>query len=244
LRDGLLLDALDKAGVPEADPDADVRRESVGRLLRRAGADERHALTTVRFALHLFDRTHPLHQLADREREWLEHAARLHDIGWSIGYAGHHRHSAYLITHGGLKGFSADEVSVIAQVARYHRKGRPKATHDAFARLDPWLRPIVEKLSALLRLADALDRTHRQIVTDVEVAVKRRRVVLTLHVSGNPELEVWALQKKSDLFERVFGRRVEAVMSNVVRAGAGEASPGKGRLPPVLLDFPAPQGPS
>ncbi len=244
LRDGLLLDALDKAGVPEADPDADVRRESVGRLLRRSGTDERHAVTTVRFALHLFDRTHALHQLADREREWLEHAARLHDIGWSVGYAGHHRHSAYLITHGGLKGFSEDEVSVIAQVARYHRKGRPKSTHDAFARLDPWLRPVVEKLSALLRLADSLDRTHRQIVTDVEVSVRRRRVVLSLHVSGNPELEVWALQKKSDLFERVFGRRVEAMVENVVRTGAAEAPSGKGRLLPVPLEFPAPGEPS
>jgi exopolyphosphatase/guanosine-5'-triphosphate,3'-diphosphate pyrophosphatase len=163
-------------------------------------------------ALLLFDKTHALHQLAGREREWLEHAAFLHDAGTAIGYRAHHKHTEYLIAHAELKGFSAVEISVIAQVARYHRKSRPKRSHEAFARLDPFLAPIVEKLSAILRLADALDRSHRQVVTNVEVSVRRKRIVLGLDVDGSPDLELWAAGKKSDLFERVFDRAVEIVV--------------------------------
>src|SRR5262249_42393852 len=144
LRDGLVLDALEHAGIAWVATSAsagDVRRESVERLARRSPLDRPHAEATRDLALRLFDRTHALHQLADREREWLEYAALLHDIGTTIGYERHHRHSAYLIEHGDLKGFSAEEIQVMALVARYHRRGRPKESHDTFARLDPWLKP-------------------------------------------------------------------------------------------------------
>ncbi|MBL8114223.1 MAG: Ppx/GppA family phosphatase [Acidobacteria bacterium] len=217
LREGLVLDALDRARsvsgeAPAAETARDVRRESVHRLGRRAHLERPHAEKTRDLALQLFDRTHALHQLAGREREWLEHAAFLHDVGTAIGYRAHHKHTAYLISHAELKGFSATEISVIAQVARYHRKSRPKRSHEAFARLDPFLAPIVEKLAAILRLADALDRSHRQMVTNVDVSVRRRRIVLGLDVAGSPDLELWAAGRKSDLFESVFGRSVEIVV--------------------------------
>ncbi|MEO6323877.1 MAG: Ppx/GppA phosphatase family protein [Thermoanaerobaculia bacterium] len=214
LRDGLILDALDRSArerdaVSSPDSELDVRRRSVARVAARANLEVAHATKTRDLALLLFDRTHPLHQLAGREREWLEHAAFLHDIGTSIAYARHHKHSAYLISHGELKGFGADEIEVIAQVARYHRKSRPTERHDSFARLDPWLKPIVEKLAALLRVADGLDRTHRQVVTGMDVELRRKRLVLTLLVTGDASPEVWAAEKKSRLFERLFGRRIE-----------------------------------
>lgn len=217
LREGLVLDALDRARsvsgeAPAAETARDVRRESIHRLGRRAHLERPHAEKTRDLSLLLFDKTHALHQLAGREREWLEHAAFLHDAGTAIGYRAHHKHTEYLIAHAELKGFSAVEISVIAQVARYHRKAGPKRSHEAFARLDPFLAPIVEKLSAILRLADALDRSHRQVVTNVEVSVRRRRIVLALDVDGSPDLELWAAEKKSDLFESVFGRSVEIVV--------------------------------
>ncbi len=214
LRDGLILDEVERSGgashaAPRTETEHDVRQGSVLRLARRSLVDAGHSEAVRDLALRLFDETHALHQLASREREWLEHAALLHDAGLSIGYRGHHRHTAYLITHGDLKGFSGEEIEVIAQVARYHRKGRPKASHEAFGRLDPWLRPIVEKLTALLRVADGLDATHRQVVTDVRASVRRKSVVLTVHASASPELEIWSAKKKSALFSRVFDRRLD-----------------------------------
>lgn len=233
LREGMVLDALDRArsvsgAAPAAETERDVRRESIQRLGRRSHLERPHAEKTRDLALLLFDKTHALHQLAGREREWLEHAAFLHDAGTAIGYRAHHKHTEYLIAHAELKGFSAVEISVIAQVARYHRKSRPKRSHEAFARLDPFLAPIVEKLSAILRLADALDRSHRQVVTNVEVSVRRKRIVLGLDVDGSPDLELWAAGKKSDLFERVFDRSVEIVVKArplaLVAQPPGEAS--------------------
>lgn len=213
LRDGMVLDALDKLNLQKDavvfGPETDVRHRSVRRLAVRSNLEMAHSERTRDLALLLFDRTHSLHQLAGREREWLEHAAYLHDVGIVIGYTRHHKHSAYLVAHGELKGFSAEEIEVISQVARYHRKARPSDRHDSFARLDPWLKPIVEKLAAILRIADGLDRTHRQVVSNIDIVIRRRHVLMSLHVSGDATPELWATEKKSRLFSRLFGRRVE-----------------------------------
>ena len=205
LRDSLVLES--PSGGRGGD-ERDSRRASVERLARRSGVTDGHPARVRDLAVRLFDKTHSLHQLTPLEREWLEHAAILHDVGLSIGYQRHHHHSYYLIVHGGLKGFSRDEVEVIAQVARYHRKASPSGRHQPFRRLDPWKKPVVEKLSALLRLADGLDRTHRGHVSGVRVELRRKKVVVTAEARGPAELEAWAAKEKSDLFERVFGRRV------------------------------------
>ena len=210
LRDGLLLEA---ARGPRSLPGPEagkrsVRHQSVERLARRGFLKPDHAERTRQLALSLFDQTHVLHQLADREREWLEHAATLHDLGLAISYSRHHHHSHYLIVHGGLAGFTTDEVELIGLVARYHRKAPPKASHQDFRRLDPWKKPVVMKLAALLRIADGLDRTHRGVVTGVKVEIRRRKVLLTVQARGPCELEVWAARRKGTLFERVFGRKL------------------------------------
>ena len=161
-------------------------------------------------ALSLFDQTHALHQLTALEREWLEHAALLHDLGLSVAYARHHHHSHYLIRHGDLKGFTQDEVEVIALVARYHRKAPPDSSHEAFRALDPWKKPVVEKLSALLRVADSLDRTHRALVNRVRVTLRGKKAHLTLGTRSACDLELWSLKKKGRLFEKVFGTKLAA----------------------------------
>lgn len=135
-----------------------------------------HGEKTATLAVRLFDLTSSLHGLGRREREWLEHAARLHDIGHSIHYRGHHKHSQYLIETAGLDGFDEREIEVIAQVARYHRGARPRLKHPAFGALRPWQRRAVVRLTALLRVADALDRTHAGGVDDLRVAITRRKV--------------------------------------------------------------------
>ena len=175
LREGIILDCDARQGKRRA-LDRDVRARSVDRLLRRANAEVLHATHVARLALELFDQTHALHQLTSAEREWLQYGALLHDVGCSIGFARHQQHSYYLITHGDLTGFSAEEIEVIASVARYHKGKGPRGSHENWKRLDPYLRPVVEKLAALLRIADGLDRSHRQLVSDVVCRVRAGRV--------------------------------------------------------------------
>ena len=208
LRDALVLESpLPARGRPA---ERNVRRESVRRLGARSGVPPRHGERVRDLALALFDQTHALHQLTALEREWLEHAAVLHDLGLSVAYARHHHHSHYLILHGDLKGFTQDEVEVIALVARYHRKRAPDPSHDAFRALDPWKKPVVEKLSALLRVADALDRTHRGLVTRLRVTLRGKKAHLTAGARSACDLELWALKKKGKLFENVFGVKIAA----------------------------------
>jgi len=207
LREGLLLDFIARHGEARRPVNRDMRARSVDRLLRRGNAEVLHAAHVARLALELFDQTHALHQLTGTEREWLQYGALLHDIGCYIGYAKHQRHSYYLITHGELTGFSADEIQVLASLARYHKGGRPKASHENWRRLNPYLQAIVEKLAALLRIADGLDRSHRQVVTGLSCRLRSRKIELEISARADCEPELDAAAKKSDLFERVFNRR-------------------------------------
>jgi exopolyphosphatase/guanosine-5'-triphosphate,3'-diphosphate pyrophosphatase len=206
LREGLLLDFVARHGEAKIAPNRDMRARSVDRLLRRGNAEVLHAAHVARLALEMFDQTHAVHQLTAREREWLQYGALLHDVGCYVGYAKHQRHSYYLITHGDLTGFSAEEIEVIASLARYHKGGRPRDTHENWRRLDPYLRSVVEKLASILRIADGLDRSHRQLVTAVSCRARARRLELEASARGDCEPELSAARKKANLFERVFNR--------------------------------------
>jgi exopolyphosphatase / guanosine-5'-triphosphate,3'-diphosphate pyrophosphatase len=220
LREGLLLDYVARHGETRMPVNRDIRARSVDRLLRRGNAEVLHAAHVARIALEIFDQTHALHQLTATEREWLQYGSLLHDVGCYIGYAKHQRHSYYLITHGDLTGFSADEIEVLASLARYHKGGRPKPTHENWRRLDPYLQVVVEKLAAILRIADGLDRSHRQIVTGVSCRVRSRRIELEASARADCEPELDAARKKANLFERVFDRRITL---KAIPAGSDEA---------------------
>jgi exopolyphosphatase/guanosine-5'-triphosphate,3'-diphosphate pyrophosphatase len=208
LREGLLLDHVACHGQSRfGTAGRDVRSRSVDRLMKRSNAEPEHAAQVARLALELFDQTHSLHQLAAAEREWLQHAALLHDIGYAVGRSKHNRHSYYLITHGDLTGFAAEEIEVLASIARYHRGKCPKESHENWRALDPTLRPVVEKLSAILRIADGLDRSHRQLVAGVRCRVRPRRVEFEVASRDDCEAELTAARKKGNLFENLFGRR-------------------------------------
>lgn len=209
LREGLLLDFVAGAGRMQfGAAGRDERSRSVERLLRRSNAENPHAAQVARIALELFDQTHALHQLAAREREWLRYAAILHDVGYAVGRSRHNLHSYYLITHGELTGFAADEIEVIASIARYHRGKCPKESHENWQALDPILRPVVEKLSGILRIAEGLDRSHAQLVTRVTCQVRPRRVEIEAAARADCEPELAAARGKANLFRKVFRRRV------------------------------------
>src|SRR5690349_6541905 len=174
LREGLILDyiARHRKEIAQADRYPDVRRRSVFELAERCHFWPEHAQQVARIAMTLFDHTRAIHGLTDREREWLEYAAILHDIGVHISYERHHRHSYYLIKNGDLRGFEPGEVEVIALVARYHRQAEPKKSHEGYAELSRARRKAVRTLGAIVRLAEGLDRSHAQVVGGLDVSTR------------------------------------------------------------------------
>jgi exopolyphosphatase/guanosine-5'-triphosphate,3'-diphosphate pyrophosphatase len=214
LREGVVLDyiAQHRQQIAQADRYPDVRRRSVVELADRCHFWPEHSQQVARLALALFDQTRAIHGLANREREWLEYAALLHDIGVHISYERHHKHSYYLIKNGDLRGFEPEEVEAIALVARYHRQAAPKRRHEPFGDLPRRTRQIVRTLSAILRLAESLDRSHAQIVADVELHDRGDDDLLQVRTSGDAELELWAAARHAVPFERFLGKplRIEA----------------------------------
>ncbi len=151
----------------------------------------------------------PVHNLGAREREWLEFAALLHDIGHSIHFERHHKHSHYLILTADLDGFDPREIEIIAEVARFHRGPPPRSKHLSFAALRSWQQRSVEKLAALLRVANALDRTHATRVVELYASLKgRREVIIEVMSPFEVDLELQAARHRARLFERLFGRRL------------------------------------
>ena len=164
----------------------------------------------VGLALALFDQLQPLHGLGPADRELLACAALLHDLGLSVELAGHHKHSLRLILHGDLPTLTTAERSVVAHVARYHRKTCPKPTHRAFAALPVEAQERVRRLAAILRVADGLDRAHEHAVARL-AAVQAAPGQWTVEVHGPGDLgfAAWGAERKSDLFREAYAAAIQ-----------------------------------
>jgi exopolyphosphatase/guanosine-5'-triphosphate,3'-diphosphate pyrophosphatase len=210
IREGVIYDFIQRhrEGIQAEHDTPDVRKRNVLALARRCHSSETHALHVARLALRLFDQTKPLHGYGQREREWLEFAAILHDIGYLINPRQHHKHAYYLIKHSDLSGLTAEEVDIVANIARYHRRALPGKKHDDFAAMPVNAQRIVRVLGALLRVADALDRSQFSVVQNLHVTLGKN-VTILLHIAGEAELEIWAARGRADLFEKVFHRSVQ-----------------------------------
>jgi exopolyphosphatase/guanosine-5'-triphosphate,3'-diphosphate pyrophosphatase len=226
LREGLVLDYIrrNRRQIAQVDRIPDVRRRSTLELAERCNYYAEHAQQVVRLALALFDQSRAVHGLTDREREWLEYAAILHDIGGLISYARHHRHSYYLIKNGDLRGFHPDEIEVIALVARYHRRGTPKRSHEEYAGLSSDLRRTVRTLASILRVAESLDRSHSQSISGLELRDRGEDVLLQVHTGSDAELEVWATNRHLQPFEKLLGKPVRLESAAVAAPPAARAS--------------------
>jgi len=212
LREGVIYDFIQQhqEGLKAEQEIPNVRRRQILLLARRYQYPKVHSLHTAKLALSLFDQTKSIHGMGEAEREWLEYAALLHDIGHHIQENQHHKHTYYLIMHADLPGFSSDEIGVLANVARYHRRGFPKAGHRGFKLLNSGQRKTVFALSAILRIADGLDRSHFSVVKSVKVELGKS---LRLHVAFryDPELELWTTERRKRLFEKIFHCQVELI---------------------------------
>ncbi len=238
LREGLVLDYIrsHRDTIERTDRYPDIRRRSVVELAERCNYSSAHAEQIARLALSLFDQTHSAHGLGDRERQWLEFAALLHDIGVHISYARHHRHSYYLVKNGDLRGFSPTEVEIIALLCRYHRRGRPQKGHAGFADLSGGDRRAVRVLAVFLRMAERLDRSHAQVVDELHLLDRGADVLLQIQTSQDAELEMWAAQRDAAPFERLLSKplRFEIGPTQTAARRAGGASairPRRGAAP-------------
>jgi exopolyphosphatase/guanosine-5'-triphosphate,3'-diphosphate pyrophosphatase len=174
-------------------------------IARKYQCHGRHGDHIAFLCARLFEQTRDLHQLDDYDGQLLEIAAILHEVGGFVSPKAHHKHSQYLIENSEIFGLARHDVQVVALVARYHRHSGPRLTHPAYAALPTGDRIRVSKLAALLRVADALERTHTQRVTDVEVSIENSRLILSLTGIADAAVERLAMVGKGDLFQDVFG---------------------------------------
>lgn len=208
VRDGILRDLAERGVGAER-----IRLDKEQRLLtenfaRRFGVDLKHARKVAIFARELFLALESLHRLPPEQGRLLEAAAYLRDTGHAINDMGHHKHSQYIVANSDLAGFTDSERSEVAMLCRYHRKAPPSARHADFISLPLDRQRVVTLLSAILRLADALDRSRDQRVSSISCAVTPNGFALTLSASSDVSLERWALERAAPHFRLVFERQL------------------------------------
>lgn len=224
LREGVIIDRLrewESESRPPVPDVADQKLRSVHAVGRRFGYEESHASQVARLAERIFDALTALHQLSRHHRTLLSAAALLHDAGYHIAHESHHKHSLYLIKNSELTGFSEAERHVIANIARYHRGALPKERHPDYAELNAADRDTVSRLSAMLRVADALDRSHDSRVQDLRCLQEGQLVKLQLFSAYNCDNEIRAAEHRRDLFEQVFNCRLTFGDNEKQKAEAG-----------------------
>lgn len=217
LREGVLFDRFASGSVQDLH---DLRRHNLVRLAQQLDPDPKHAEHTALLATELFDRTKSLHGLGDSERELLDAAAIVHNVGLFISHSSHHKHSYYVIRNSEqLTGFTEHEVELIAVLARYHRKSHPTEKHDEFAALKKDDQRLVRQLAGMLRLAIGLDRRHAGLVESMRVIIKDGTVRIeplapgAADIDGGIDLEVYAARERSLLFAEAFDVTVEIDVS-------------------------------
>ena len=210
LREGLVLDYIHRnsARIRKVERYPDVRRRSAIELAERCGYWPDHAQQVAKLALAIFDQTRSVHGLSDRERDWLEYGALLHDIGVHISYERHHRHSYYLIKNGDLRGFDPEEIEIIALIARYHRQGVPKRSHQGYGDLRRSKRRAVKAMSAMVRLAEGLDRSHSRALAGIDLYPRSDDYLARIRTSGDAELELWAAHRHVAPLEKILGKPI------------------------------------
>jgi exopolyphosphatase/guanosine-5'-triphosphate,3'-diphosphate pyrophosphatase len=209
IREGLILQSLQKRGLLPINSQPRDWRDSVLTFARSCRFDEQHSEQVNRLALKIFTSVAEQNNLDRRSKELLEAAALLHDIGYFISYHQHHKHSYHLIRHADLFGFTPREREIIANLARYHRKAKPKKLHENFAPLAPEDRQLVCKLGGILRLADGLDRRRNRQISDIDCRLQKGILQLQLIGKGDLSVELYGAQTKADLFEAAFGYRIQ-----------------------------------
>lgn len=211
LREGIIFDAINKkADLKQPQFSGNIRLESANKLAESCNYDYKHCFHVAKLAEIVFDQLADLHLLSADYKEYLIVASILHDIGFHIAHSKHHIHSQYIIVNSELLGFNENEIRSIACIARYHRKSHPKASHHEFMLLPEDWKTIVKKLSAILRIVDAFDRTHNSLIKDIKVKINKNSVVFNIpNKLEEIEIELWSIERKKKLFEKIYNKKVK-----------------------------------
>jgi exopolyphosphatase/guanosine-5'-triphosphate,3'-diphosphate pyrophosphatase len=215
LRDGLIAEV--SSGRGWSDEFVDQILHSAHELGRRYQVGEAHAACVAENAMKLFDVLAPEHRLAERYRVILNAASWLHDIGMFIRNTSHHKHSQYIIGNSDIFGLSKSDIQLVALVARYHRRAAPKTNHSEYQALPRDQRSAVAQLASILRVADALDRSHTQMLNSAVFKLKNDQLIVESKAAGECASEKRALATKGQMFEGVYGRTI--VMSTSRKKG-------------------------
>ena len=211
LREGVFLDTLARLRGGSLPHLRDVARRSVIDLVRACDEDPGHSEHVANLALQLYDSLADRHGLGAEARALLEAGALLANVGLVISHGQHHKHSYYLIRNSDrLVGFTDSEVEMVAQIARYHRKSAPKASHPDWSALPPEDQQVVRVAAAVLRVAIGLDRSHAQLVIGVTAALSEdgeaMSIVITpIRQDADTALEVYAAEERLSLLAEVLG---------------------------------------
>jgi exopolyphosphatase/guanosine-5'-triphosphate,3'-diphosphate pyrophosphatase len=211
LQDGLLVDYLSRMDAFPLLGELSPRQRSVLQLGRSCGINEVHARTVTSLVLELFDSAKllKLHNLGDWERELLEYATFLHDIGSFISYTNHHAHSYYIIKNSELLGFDLKEVNFMANIARFHRKKTPRKKDPEILELDVRERETLRMLTTFIRLGESLDRSHTALIQHVRFSgVGSDTVSLEIVARGDCQLEMWGVEAEKKAFEKIFEKKL------------------------------------
>ncbi len=210
LREGIIFDTIKKwEGVEESPLHnlSNIRLTAITNVSNSFPFEQDHSIHVKKLALKIFDCLQDLHKCNGEEREYLEAASILHEVGLGISHSSHHKHSYYIIRNAeAMLGFNFTEIEIIALIARYHRKSSPKPKHVEFQKISPEHQLLVRKLAGMLRIADGLDRNHKQNIEDISCDIQSEIVLFKLKAKqgADPHLEIWSAQQKKELFEEVF----------------------------------------
>jgi exopolyphosphatase/guanosine-5'-triphosphate,3'-diphosphate pyrophosphatase len=210
VREGLVTDfiASHAREISELGGVGDLRLRSVLRCLEKFQPETEHPVHVARLAIELFDGLQAFHGLDASDREILHFAALLHDVGSVIGHDRHAEHAYYIIKNANLRGLTAGELELIANVARYHGKGRPRKRDKNFRALSRSERKSVRWLAAMLRIAEGLDRSQYQLIRSLRVSKHRGHAAIFVTPAtarDGARLEIWAAKGRTDLLERMIG---------------------------------------
>jgi len=216
LRNGILAEIADQwHETPRKKKIIDDIISMVWNIGKKYFIDEHHSAYIEKTALTIFDQTVRFHNLGSRERFCFRVSAILHDIGKYINYNSHEIHSYNIIQYQDIMGFSDRELNIIANIVRYHEEDLPDPDHKQFSELDERGRLTVSKLAAILRLAEALDVSHKQKITDFDITVNKNELLFKVTSKEDIMLEQWSFSQVSGFFEDVMGVRPKLILKKI-----------------------------
>ena len=224
LREGLLVNYLQRSEHAQMVEEGSVRMRSVLQLGRRCHFDEAHARCVADIALALFDSAKEigLHATKKRYRQLLEYSALLHDVGIFLSYNNHQEHSYYLIKNADLLGFDQTEIGIMASTAFFHRKKRPSDKHAQYQELEQGPKAAVSIMSILLRIAESLDRSHKNAVTQALFRRDGKKIFLEVTCDQDCQLEILGVHNHKKTFKKIFDREYDVSLISSLAQSAEE----------------------